>query len=129
VSRADPPPSRRVQIAVGGALGASGRVLVVTGLAAGAGDWPWGVLVVNLAGALLLGVVAGRMVRSPLVERWAPLLGTGVAGTLTTFSALAVDLAALVTTRPALALAYAAASLLGGAALAWTGLRIGRGRP
>lgn len=87
----------------------------------------WAVLLVNLAGALLLGVVVGWAKRSTRVARWSPLLGTRLAGALTSFSALAMDLAELGGDRPGLAVAYAAVSLLGGTLLAWVGLR--RGQP
>lgn len=122
------PPAPRLQVALGGAVGAGVRVAAVLaiGAVAGAGGWPWAVLLVNLVGALLLGVVVGRAASSPRVARWSPLVGTGLAGSLTTFSALAVDLLQLVGDRPGLAVAYGAVSLAAGTLLAWVGLRWGR---
>jgi len=71
-------------VAVGGAAGALirwavGRWLATSGL-------PWATLVVNVAGSLLLGVVAAASDGWPRT-----LLGTGVAGALTTYSAFALD--------------------------------------
>ena len=121
------PVAVRLQVAVGGVLGALVRVGVVSALLATSVGPPWGVLTVNLLGALLLGVLVGRVPHAPRLARWAPLLGTGLAGSLTTFSALAVDLVALGRDRPWLALGYAAVSLGAGTALAALGLRLGRG--
>lgn len=71
-------------VAMGGAAGglirwAVGRWLATSGL-------PWATLVVNLAGSLLLGVVASASDGWPRT-----LLGTGVAGALTTYSAFALE--------------------------------------
>jgi len=71
-------------VALGGAAGALlrwavGRWLVSSGL-------PWATLVVNVAGSLLLGVVVA------VSDGWlGTLLGTGVAGALTTYSAFALE--------------------------------------
>ena len=71
-------------VAVGGAAGALlrwavGRWLATSGL-------PWATLVVNVVGSLLLGAVAASSDGWPRT-----LLGTGVAGALTTYSAFALD--------------------------------------
>lgn len=71
-------------VAVGGAAGALlrwavGRWLASSGL-------PWATLVVNVVGSLLLGIVAAA------ADGWSRiLLGTGVAGALTTYSAFALE--------------------------------------
>ncbi len=51
------------------------------------GGWPWGTLIVNLAGSLLLGGLVGGAVDG----HWLALLGTGFCGGLTTYSAFAVQ--------------------------------------
>lgn len=80
-----------LQVALGGAIGASGRYL--TGLAAirvmGPG-FPWGTLTVNIVGSFVMGVfvvVLGHL----SANRFAPLLMTGVLGGFTTFSAFSLD--------------------------------------
>lgn len=80
-----------LQVALGGALGASGRYL--TGVAAirliGPG-FPWATLAVNIIGSFAMGaivVVLGHY----SANRFAPLLMTGVLGGFTTFSAFSLD--------------------------------------
>ena len=73
--------------AVGG-LGAIARFLVDSTVAARAGrDFPFGTLVVNLSGALLLGVVVGATLSSTGYR----LVGTGFLGAYTTFSTWALE--------------------------------------
>ncbi|WP_136439802.1 fluoride efflux transporter CrcB [Pacificoceanicola onchidii] len=80
-----------LQVALGGALGASGRYL--TGLWAArllGKDFPWGTLIVNVAGSFAMGVIV--VVLLHLTDnRYAPLLMTGVLGGFTTFSAFSLD--------------------------------------
>lgn len=91
-------------VAIGGALGVWGRVEVLhwtaTTPAHGARDWvglvPWGLLVINTVGVL----VATWLLRGPLAHRspddfWRLLSVTGLFGGLTSYSTLAVDLAAV----------------------------------
>ncbi|THD76032.1 fluoride efflux transporter CrcB [Thalassobius vesicularis] len=80
-----------LQVALGGAIGASGRYL--TGFAAlrlmGPG-FPWGTLTVNVVGSFVMGVIV--VVLGHLsANRFAPLLMTGVLGGFTTFSAFSLD--------------------------------------
>lgn len=81
-----------VLVAIGGGLGAVLRYWIGTAVQAGVGPgrFPWGTLVVNVAGCLAVGVV------SALAERWGDLtaetrafLVVGVLGGFTTFSAFA----------------------------------------
>ncbi|GGP41876.1 fluoride efflux transporter FluC [Saccharothrix coeruleofusca] len=71
-------------VALGGGLGGLARYglgLLVPG--------PWGTLLVNVLGCALIGVLMAFAPRAhPLVR---PLLGVGVLGGFTTFSAYAVD--------------------------------------
>ena len=80
-------------VAAGGALGAVGRYLVTTSAAALlGGGFPWGTLIVNVAGSFLLGVLVGL-----LSAAWTPpgdmrlFLATGFLGAFTTFSAFSLD--------------------------------------
>ncbi|MFT3806448.1 fluoride efflux transporter CrcB [Arenimonas sp.] len=112
----------------GGALGAAGRFLV--------GGWatrqlghgfPWGTLIVNLAGAFAAGFLLVWLEgRGPNALLWRAFLMVGLLGGLTTFSALMVE--ALIHARAArldLMLAYLAASLFGGVTLVFLGARLG----
>jgi CrcB protein len=80
-----------LQVALGGALGATARY--ATGLAAtrllGKG-FPWGTLIVNVAGGVLMGVLVVVLLQLS-ANRYAPFLMTGVLGGFTTFSAFALD--------------------------------------
>lgn len=83
--------STLIQVAMGGALGASGRYL--TGVAAmrlmGPG-FPWGTLAVNVIGAFVMGVVVVCLAHLS-ATRFAPFLMTGLLGGFTTFSAFSLD--------------------------------------
>ncbi len=80
-----------VQVALGGALGASARYL--TGLAvtrATGHGFPWGTMVVNVAGSFLMGAIVVVLARKG-GNAYAPLLMTGLLGGFTTFSAFSLD--------------------------------------
>ena len=107
-------------VLLGGAAGAGLRYEV--GRAAVRQLWsgfPWGTLLVNLAGGLAMGVLAGAMAGEGMTSRPAwYLLGVGVLGGFTTFSAYSLDLFLMLERGQAgLALAYGAGSALGALAL------------
>jgi CrcB protein len=79
-------------VMAGGAVGAGARHLVgrATLVLFGPGV-PWGTLTVNLVGGLLMGLLAGTLARTGGSETWRLLLGTGVLGGFTTFSAFSLD--------------------------------------
>ena len=112
-------------VVAGGAVGVAARAALVVPLA---GTHPIIVptvtMIVNLSGALLLGVIVGWLDdRHP---RWRVLLGTGVMGGFTTYSAFAVQVVSTFTAAPIVGLALMAASLFGGVLAAAAGLVIGR---
>jgi len=75
-------------IAIGGAAGVLVR-LVADELAPIGSGIPWTTLVINVAGAALLGAVATLPIRAQGFGYWRfPLLATGFCGAMTTFSAL-----------------------------------------
>lgn len=79
-------------VCLGGAVGSGVRYLVAVGAARWIGpDFPWGTLLVNLAGAFTIGLVqqlaAGRL----LSESSRLLLSTGLMGGLTTYSAFSYE--------------------------------------
>jgi CrcB protein len=84
-------------VAAGGALGAAGRWVLGGWLAERFGpSFPWHTMVINVSGALLLGVLMGAALDRGLVSSdWRVFLGTGVLGGYTTFSTLAYESVAL----------------------------------
>jgi CrcB protein len=80
------------------------------------GGWPWATFIVNIVGALLLGYFATRLQeRLPVSAYRRPLLGTGLCGALTTFSAIQLELLEMLDAdRVALAMVYALVSVLAG---------------
>jgi CrcB protein len=83
-------------VAVGGAFGAVVRTACTERFTTPAGGFPIAVLVVNLVGALLLGVLMGAVTRRPEDTWQRPLLAIGILGGFTTFSTLCVDAARLI---------------------------------
>lgn len=105
-------------VAAGGAAGALLRFVVSTGLAplGRAFAFPLPTLLVNTAGSLILGLLAGWCAASTADRGTHPLwllLGTGVCGGFTTFSTFSLEAFVLVQAgRPGAAALYAAGSLL-----------------
>jgi CrcB protein len=115
-------------VMIGGALGAAARYLVGRSALAALGEaYPWGTLGVNLLGSLLMGLLAGVLARGAAGEPARLLLGVGVLGGFTTFSAFSLELATMVE-RGALAtaLGYALLSVIGGVLALFAGLGLAR---
>lgn len=94
--------------ALAGGAGSAAR-LVVDGVARSLVPvrWPIGTALINVAGSLLLGLVAGLALAGVVAEEWRILLGTGLLGGFTTFSTASVEAARmLLEGRRAAALAY-----------------------
>jgi CrcB protein len=109
-------------VALGGALGAWLRF--AAGRLIGGAGFPWATLGVNLLGSFAMGLLAGWLARQGGgSESWRLLLGVGLLGGFTTFSAFSLEMAQLIE-RGALASAglYAAASVVGGIAGLFLGL-------
>jgi fluoride exporter len=112
-------------VLAGGAVGTGLRLAVDLALPHGGASFPYGTLLVNLAGAFALAVLVGR-VWSTAADWLKAGLGPGLLGSFTTFSALAVSAVELTDAGAgATAVAYVAASIVGGLALAALGLRLG----
>lgn len=109
-------------VLLGGAAGGLARALLVAG-----SSTPWLTWGVNVVGAFALGLLLGAWVRPGRAPAWArPLLGTGLLGGFTTFSAVAhaVDrLAADGDVVPAMV--YLGATLVLGVLAAAAGLVVG----
>lgn len=118
-------------------------LLVMIGGAAGAGvryeagrlafrylgaTFPWGTLGVNLLGGLLMGLLAGSMLGQDVAERplWL-LLGVGLLGGFTTFSAFSFELFAMLERgQIGAAAGYAAGSVAGSLLLLYAGFFVAR---
>lgn len=80
-----------LQVALGGAIGASLRYLAGIGAVRLIGHgFPWATLFVNVLGSLAMGALVALLVQKD-ATRFAPLLLTGLLGGFTTFSAFSLD--------------------------------------
>jgi CrcB protein len=115
--------------ALGGALGALARWEVATAVPHSPTGWPWATLLVNLSGCVLIGVLlAVALARFPHSPWMRPFLAVGVLGGYTTYSTFAVDVVRLTEAGAWLtAVAYVAASVVGGVGGVLLGLVSARG--
>lgn len=110
-------------VLLGGAAGTLGRHAVGTAWS-DTSTWPWPTFVVNLLGSLFLGALVARS-RPDQPARL--LLGTGLLGGFTTYSAFAVETDRLVREdHLALAALYPVATVVLGAAAALVGMIVAR---
>ncbi|MCV2865950.1 fluoride efflux transporter CrcB [Defluviimonas sp. WL0075] len=80
-----------LQVALGGAIGASARYMTnVAAMRLIGPGFPWGTVAVNVAGSFLMGVMVVVLAHRDGM-RLAPFLMTGVLGGFTTFSAFSLD--------------------------------------
>jgi len=103
-------------VALGGAVGSVARYGVGVQAARwfGAG-WPWGTLIVNVLGGLLMGALVSLLAHRGGVdqERWRLLLGVGLLGGFTTFSAFSLETVLMLDRRGlGWAVTYASASVV-----------------
>jgi CrcB protein len=114
-------------VLVGGMAGAVARQELYSALQERAGTrFPVGILVVNLSGAFVLGLLYGLRVSSHWPHWLAIGVQTGVIGAYTTYSTWAVDSLALARagSRPS-AVVNLVGSLIAGVLLAWAGASLG----
>mgnify|MGYP001163034853 CR=1 FL=1 len=121
--------ARVLVVAAGGLLGAAIRVGVAAAFGWKPGAWPTATLVVNVAGAALLGWYLARLGRTAAqwwsLDFWA----IGVLGSLTTFSALSIETVTLFDAgRAAAAAGYAVLSPIAGLLAAAAGAALGESR-
>ena len=118
-------------VALGGAAGTLARHGLAEAIDTPAGTFPTATFAVNVSGSFLLGALLAALLAggddSGRRRTTRLLLGTGVLGGYTTYSAFAVETDQLLRTgHAALALGYAAASVLSGAVAALVGVLAGR---
>ena len=107
-----------VYVMLGGAVGAGFRyqigAIALRNLGPG---FPWGTWIVNLLGGLLMGLLAGLLARQFSPDQGEPLrllMGVGVLGGFTTFSAFSLETANMILRgQVLLATAYAVSSVAG----------------
>jgi fluoride exporter len=117
-------------VMAGGAVGAGFRYHIGNVALANLGPaFPWGTWLVNLLGGLLMGILAGTLVRYTQ-SQGEPLrlfLGVGVLGGFTTFSAFSLETANMLMRGQAVAAAaYAVSSVAGSVLMLFVGLLLVR---
>jgi CrcB protein len=115
-------------VMAGGAIGSAARLLV--GRAASTafgGGYPWGTLIVNLAGGLAMGLLMGSLIRWSAAEPLRLFVGVGLLGGFTTFSAFSFETMLMIERGATLAaLGYALVSVIGSVAALSGGLMLTR---
>ena len=116
-------------IVIGAAAGAPLRYFLGSRIQERAGGaFPWGTLLVNVSGCLLIGLILGiAEARGSLAREARLLLITGFLGSYTTFSAFGWETYSLARADDiARAAANVAASFVLGLAAVWAGAQLGR---
>lgn len=106
-------------VALGGLVGTPIRYQLGVWFPHTAGTWPMTTFVINVTGAFALGLLLEALTRlgpdTGIRQRLRLCLGTGVLGSFTTYSTLAVETTLLVRDdRPTIALGYGLASVFAG---------------
>jgi fluoride exporter len=116
-------------VMAGGGIGAvlrfqMGRMLVSTPPA-----WPWGTFVANVLGGFMMGVLAAWLIRvGQAGETMRLLIGVGLLGGFTTFSAFSLDMMRMIEGGAVgLALVYALASVVLALLALFAGLALTKG--
>ena len=81
-----------LQVALGGAIGASARYLAAVAIMRSFGpqEFPLGVIAVNVVGSFLMGALVVFLGQKGLTH-WNALLATGILGGFTTFSSFSLE--------------------------------------
>ena len=117
-------------VAAGGAVGAVARYLAGIGATRALGSgWPYGTLTVNVVGGFAMGLLAATLALRGGADqdRWRVLLGVGVLGGFTTFSAFSLEVALMIERRQLpQAFGYSVLSVLLSVAALFAGLMLAR---
>ncbi|KRD43806.1 hypothetical protein ASE38_06290 [Cellulomonas sp. Root930] len=120
-------------VALGGAVGTTGRWAVSEWLGTSAGGWPTATFVVNVVGSFLLGLLLEALLRRGEESRRGRLVrlgaGTGVLGGFTTFSSLALEMERLLAAgQVTMGIAYGVLSVVLGLLACVGGVALGSRR-
>ncbi len=122
--------NRLLLVFLGGGAGALARFWVGTLALRWLGPaWPYGTFAVNIAGGFLMGALAGWLAHRGGADQdqYRVLLGVGVLGGFTTFSAFSLETALMIEKRVyGQAVSYAAASVLLSVGALFIGLLLAR---
>jgi CrcB protein len=89
-------------------------------------DFPYGTVVINVTGSLVLGFLTGSALHHGLSATWVTVLGTGLCGAYTTFSTFSYDTFRLLgSDAPASAMTNVLVSVVAGLGAAVAGLALG----
>lgn len=118
-------------VVLGGGLGAWLRYtcgVMISRALGPAAQFPWATLGVNVLGSLAMGLLAGWLARpGSHSESWRLLLGVGLLGGFTTFSAFSLELALMIERGTmATAAIYVSVSVIAGVAALFVGLALMR---
>ena len=115
-------------VMAGGAVGAALRFGFSRAVPVIAGVWPWSTFAANVLGSLLMGVLAFWLVRKGAQgEQVRLLLGVGVLGGFTTFSAFSLEVAQMIESgQLTMAFGYAVASVLVALTALFAGLALAK---
>ena len=117
-------------VMIGGALGTALRFLVGRmSLALLGPGFPWGTWFINLSGGLLMGLLAGLLVRftPPYGESLRLFVGVGILGGYTTFSTFSLEAANMIRGGDWLpAVLYVTTSAIGAILMLFAGLALAR---
>ena len=122
------PLAATLNVAIGGAVGAVLRYQLGRGLTGWFGPqamtaFPCATLTANVIGSLAMGLLFGWLARHGEGEQWRLLLGVGLLGGFTTFSAFSLELMLLIERGQVwLAITYAMVSVLAGLIALYLGL-------
>jgi CrcB protein len=117
-----------IAVFVGGALGAMLREFLMLVVPNPTDNFPLDILVANLVAALMLGLVTALYRRKIVSERVNLLVGTGIAGGLSTFSSFAYGSVLLIVASAASAVVasvYVVISLVLGYIAVMAGMKLG----
>lgn len=115
-------------VAAGGAIGAGARHLTAkAALVLLPATFPWGTYLINVAGCLVMGVVAGLASNGAMSPSTRLFVATGILGGYTTFSTFGLETQGLLSNgRMSAALAYVLGQVILGVLGIFLGLAVAR---